>query len=694
MGRGDDEDGRWSESDFNKALNKARTLRAEATAWQEDITAASASQRREEINQIKAKIKGFEAEVEAGHLLREEADRLTDAYDKQLLVLKSQEQVFGRIKQEAQVTLNRVLDFVQSTAVQYNYAQKLAKEYKAVGRDLGANAAMGERLNQSFKNGLSEVEMMGGSMEDITNIMTSFADQSGRMSILDKEDLQSIDAFALGTNMLASDAAGLAETFDLMGMSTEGMSQTLMDTYKESQKLGLNANKVMKVLQSNMKTMQSYSFGGGVKGMTEMAKQAVKMRVDVSDVLSMADKFYQPEAAIEAAANLQMLGGDIAEAFGDPFETMYLARNKPQELADRLGKMTENMMTFNDETGQYEFPAEVRMQLKSAGEQLGINTEKMVEMARQSSKLKDLKMKFTALGDEEQIGQLSSLAKWSDDAGEFVIKHDGKELGLDEINKGMAEDILQANQPDSETFKDIAIHTQTMSEQFASLNEAMMARVVGETNLYEVTAKHMEEKLLEPLKGNLNKLVDNAIDAMDFEKMFDSADWSDPFEEAGDNMELYNTAVKKGITTFEELDTAMDNLFTKISAKKLSNMEGDNKIAVLPDGDQNDFISRPGQPIQSFVGEDTLMGAKAGGPIDKLLNTSIGGGTGSMVSGSIDVNFNNAVITLKSSSGEVAMDMNKIKDAIQPIIINALNNKSRNGGVLSSKEAVDNGLTV
>ena len=43
---------------------------------------------------------------------------------------------------------------------------------------------------------------------------------------------------------------------------------------------------------------------------------------------------------------------------------------------------------------------------------------------------------------------------------------------------------------------------------------------------------------------------------------------------------------------------------------------------------------------------------------------------------------------------KVAMDMNKIKDVIQPIIINALNNKSRNGGVLSSKEALDNGLTV
>jgi len=112
-------------------------------------------------------------------------------------------------------------------------------------------------------------------------------------------------------------------------------------------------------------------------------------------------------------------------------------------------------------------------------------------------------------------------------------------------------------------------------------------------------------------------------------------------------------------------------------------------------GGGSDFISRPGQPMEHFVAEDTLVGAKMGGPIDKLLNTSLTqSGNGGTIGGSIDVNFNNAVITLKSTGGEVAMDMNKIKDAIQPIIINALNNKSRNGGVLSSKEAIDNGLTV
>ena len=100
----------------------------------------------------------------------------------------------------------------------------------------------------------------------------------------------------------------MAEQFDLMGLSSEkvfGPSGYINQGIGQSRAMGLNANKVIKVLSTNMKSMQQYSFKNGVKGMIEMSKQAVKMRVDVSDILQMADKFYHPEAAIEAAANLQ-----------------------------------------------------------------------------------------------------------------------------------------------------------------------------------------------------------------------------------------------------------------------------------------------------------------------------------------------------------------------------------------------------
>ena len=674
--------------DYNEQLKQAKKLRQEATAWNEDIKAASASQRKEEIQQLREKYKAWEKEFEKNGELKEQAKEMMKVQKGLLRFYKEQSTVLGRIKQEGKVTMNTFKDFLSDTAVQYNYAQKIAKEYKLTTRAIGASAAMGERLSKTFRFSLNEVENLGGEMGDITNMMEAFADQSGRARILDRDDVINIEELAKGTDMVISDAAHLAETFDLMGVGTGSMKESLLEAFNSAQKMGLNANKVMKTLQQNMGRMQSYSFSSGVKGMTEMAKQAVKMRLDVSDVLQMADKFYQPEAAIEAAANLQMLGGDIADAFGDPFETMYLARNKPEELAKRLGDMTENMMTFNDETGEYEFPAEVRMQLKSAGEQLGINTEKMVEMARQTSKLKDLKMKFTAIGDDDKIEALSSLAKYSKDAGGFVVEHKGEEFGLDEIGDGMADEILKANQPQEQTFRDIAINTQTMSEQMKSFNEAMMARVAGEVDLYGITSKQMSKNIFEPMKEQMKGATDAWVKNFKPEDIFDEEEaWDDVFSGADEALGLFTEAVKKGVTSMKDLNDLL---------------APDPNVKVDKDGKpipvkvkKKDFISRPGQPIESFVAEDTVVGAKKDGPIDKLLDGTINmDNNNSMVSGSIDVNFNNAVITLKSTGGEVAMDMNKIKDAIQPIIINALNNKSRNGGVLSSKEAVDNGLTV
>lgn len=451
-----------------------------------------------------------------------------------------------------------------TTAAQFNYAQEIAKEYRGLAKSIGLGGKAAKSMEQSFKGALPNVLEMGLEASDLGRVYEEIAEVSGRITPISSEDAEAIASVAAGTGMMASDAANMAESFSLMGVDAVKMEKELMETYKSAQAMGLNANKVIKVVQKNMRTMQSYSFKGGVKGMTEMAKQAVKMRLDVSDVLQMADKFYQPEAAIEAAANLQMLGGDIAKAFGDPFETMYMARNKPEELAKKVGEMTENMMQFNEETGQYEMPAEVRMQLKSAGDQLGINTEKMVEMARQTSKIKDIKMKFSMTGlDDDVKDNIASLATYKD--GRYVIEHNGQDLGLDEINEGMADEIMQANQSDSDTFRDIAVNTQTMSEKLDNFLESQKARVVGKgVDMYELTVSEMEPAL-DNLRDGMQKTTDQwvARGGEFISEMFASSEsdgiLDDTMKEIG---ELGTMLKDETIKSFESLTENMD-IFSK-----------------------------------------------------------------------------------------------------------------------------------
>jgi len=556
--------------EFNTTVKNMKKFAQEFEKGTEGFSKEKRAAMDAEVKQLKEKLKILKESSTIDASIVKEAEKNLKYIERQNRALKEQHQVVGRITQEIASTGSKYTDFLMSTAAQYNLAQNIAKEYRGITKDLGLGSNSAKLLEKSFKRTLPDVIEMGLEASDLRQVYTEMAESSGRITPVSEADANAIASVAAGTGMMASDATKMAESFNLMGVTSEKMEDHLFETYKSAQSMGLNATKVIKVLQQNMKSLQSYSFAGGVKGMTEMAKQAVKMRLDVRDVLQMADKFYQPEAAIEAAANLQMLGGDIAEAFGDPFETMYLARNKPEELAKKLGDMTENMMQFNEETGEYEFPAEVRMQLKSAGEQLGINTDKMIEMARQTSKIKDIKMKFTQIGDMDEAENLASLAKWSDERNEFVIKHDGEELGLDQINDGMADDIMKANQTSEETFRDIAINTQVMSEKMDNFLESQKAKAVTATDMYEITQQSIEKTFVSVREG-MKKSTEAWIEkgsAM-IEGMFADSGESDALLNLNDEMQLLTTSIKDGtIESFNDLSKVMDG-FTK----KYGNLE-------------------------------------------------------------------------------------------------------------------------
>jgi hypothetical protein len=670
-----------------------------ATDFEKTTDGVSAETRKGEqkkIDALKEQNKLLQESVEATEEQKKEANEVLKSIESQNKILKEQYRVTGRINQEFAVTGNKYKDFLMTTAAQYNYAQDIAKEYRGLVKSLGLGSESSKLMTKSFKEALPTVLEMGLSQEDLGRVYETMAENSGRITPISKEDAEAIASVAAGTGMMASDAASMGESFSLMGVSATEMEESLMETYKSAQSMGLNATKVIKTLQTNMSSMQSYSFAGGVKGMTEMAKQAVKMRLDVSDVLAMSDKFYQPEAAIEAAANLQMLGGDIAEAFGDPFETMYLARNKPEELAKKVGEMTENMMQFNEETGEYEFPAEVRMQLQSAGEQLGINTDKMIEMARQTSKIKDIKMKFNMSGlDEDVKDSLASLATFDKTTGEYVIKHDGKELGLDSINEGMAEEIMKANQSEEQTFRDIAVNTQTMSEKMTNFLESQKARVVGAgVDIYELTAAEME-KPFDQLRQGMQATTDEWIarGGEYINEMFATTETSSVLDDTMKDIGDLGILLKdKTIKSFDEFTQKMDIFNEKLDDVPITSKPVSSDgvpIEVVKTG--NDVASFPGQNGRILTGDFGSLSINnkdlvvAGDP-----NKLIGGNS----SDSSKLEFGNLNITgrieLVSPDGSTNnMDMASLKPSIEKIVINHLNGTFRNGGVPSSKESTD-----
>jgi hypothetical protein len=479
---------------------KLKQLIKEVERLQSEVETATTIQAQKEaiaaVNEELKKAKKYYEDnkgaiVDTGNVLKNNLDTLektNNSLQGMLLLNKSITSTFKDMSVET-------TKFARSTDEWFKKGEELAEQYLSASKSLGISESKSRLLATNFNKSVKESLLLGYTIGEMKDTFDEFAKETGRNRILNSEEVENIAKLSKGAGLYVTEAVKMAEQFDLMGLSSEkvfGPTGYINQAMHEYNQLGINANKVIKTLSSNMGAMQQYSFKNGVKGMIEMSKQAVKMRVEVSEVLSMADKFYQPEAAIEAAANLQLLGGDIAKAFGDPFTIMYEARNKPEELAKRVGQMTENMVSFNEETGEFDFPAEARMQLQSVSKELGMSMESLTEMTRQASKIKSIKMNVSGnILDENMRESIAGMARMKD--GKWVVDFEegGKIIteSIEDLTKEQGKLVLDQekeakDKTDTDYLREIALYTQTFSKRVENIGESQRYGFAGEMDVY------------------------------------------------------------------------------------------------------------------------------------------------------------------------------------------------------------------
>tara|TARA_Y100000385_G_scaffold148112_1_gene153678 strand:- start:400 stop:2502 length:2103 start_codon:yes stop_codon:yes gene_type:complete len=577
--------------------------------------------------------------------------------------------------------------FARSTNEWFKKGEKLAEQYLKVSKNIGLSENRSKTLTSNFNASVKESLTLGYSLDDMRETFSTFAEETGRARILSSEEAENIAKVAQGANLYASEATKMAEQFDLMGVSSEKMVNFLNETIRTSREMGLNSNKVIKVLQTNMKSMQQYSFSRGVKGMVEMSKMAVKMRMNVGEMLGMADKFYQPEAAIEAAANLQLLGGDIAQAFGDPFTVMYEARNKPEELAKRVGKMTENMVSFNEQTGEFDFPAEARMQLQSVSKELGIGMDSLTEMTRQASKIKSIKMNVSGnILDENMREGIAGMARMKDGKWQVDFTEGGKTMtkSIDDLTNEQAKLILDQEEEkkgktDTDYLSEIALYTQTFSEKVANIGESQQFGFAAEMDVYSVTMDSFLRDSLDTYsresKAMFETLTKSFGDGGLKQVLIDTfvGDESEGLLEAGFRTTFSNMqtaimeSIKDGKLDIKTLTTSATDV--KIFTDKLPNV-GDVKFNTK---DNSTVVAGPKGTFtldkqDEYYGKDGGFVAGTNLGMDKTLNKTVNNNTSSemKVSGTatINVNINSNTDISSNMEGQIT---NKIIEVYQKI---------------------------
>lgn len=309
------------------------------------------------------------------------------------------------------------------------------EQNKAVRRtatDIGLVGKRYQNFNKILTRNAFTVTRLGSSVGEIAETYGSYAEEVGRTIPLSDRAAVSFAKMAKGTALGAEGSAQMAAQMEIFGYSIERSADYVEDVSNMAEKMGVNSGKVLKQLNSNFKRAQTFAFKGGVRGIAKMAALSERLRMDMSEVLGFAEKLFDPEGAVEAAASLQVMGGAFSQ-MADPFKLMYMARNDVEGLTTQLANAAAESARFNKQTGEFEITGMELHRLRQIAETTGISIETLTESARTAAK--EMQIKGQLNFDKESEEFIASMAKWDPSKGAFVVEVGGESKTMAELRK-------------------------------------------------------------------------------------------------------------------------------------------------------------------------------------------------------------------------------------------------------------------
>jgi hypothetical protein len=387
---------------------------------------------------------------------------------------------------------------------------------RKVSVGMGMSVNMMNNFRQESTKAQEGLADMGYDVKASAEMMSSFADQTGRQVMLSKESQVEMGRLALRTGMAHGEMAGLVGQMDAFGLGSVNALENITSMVESNEKMGVNSGKVIKKFQQNLGLVNKLSFKGGIKGMMKMAAFSEKYKISMEGVAAVAEKVFRPEGAIEAAATLQTLGGSLSQ-LGDPFQLMYQARHAPEELMKSISRASVASAKFNEKTGEFELGALELDRMREASKALGLNMEELVATAKQTAKMDMFGKALKVDKNSEAAEYLTSIAEMKDGkavvfTGEYDDKNMKKYVNLSDITTEQAKkmsDQAKTNQQAAEMSQSSMERLQNMFNSFlASFYEPIK-------ELDDKVIRNLINDVVKPLldwgKGLAKFFVDNPL---------------------------------------------------------------------------------------------------------------------------------------------------------------------------------------
>lgn len=389
---------------------------------------------------------------------------------------------------------------------------EMQKVVGGVAADIGLTYKEYRSLLSQMPVLYNEIAGYGGKIEDIGKIIKGFSDDTGKNRLFSKEEITDIVKLGYSTGLGVEGVTNMVAEFDNLGISLGTTMKTAEKGRQVAAKFNINQTKLLKTTTDVVKNLTGTAFGRSVEDLTKLAAKAESLRFNLAESInSFKDAFFSPEKAVEAAARIQVLGGEMAQQFGDPFSLMYESMNNADGMAEKLIASAKDLAVKN-KNGEFIIPPAQRQILREQAEALGQDYDQIVNAAIEQAKVGDKMISLAKSGasltgfDDDQKQQLANLMTLNK-SGQYEIKMPN---GVSELVSSItSEDQLKNILAQRRASDTAAENRLTLQER---LNIVLDRFAIGLTPLFEKLNGFLEDegtlKKIEDLgKGIADKLI-------------------------------------------------------------------------------------------------------------------------------------------------------------------------------------------
>jgi hypothetical protein len=525
-----------------------------------------------------------------------------------------------------------------------------------------------KRLQSAYKDTLS----IGASFQDATDAVAGLADGMGKIVSPSAETVKNMIVLSKVTGMSTKEIGTMVATMVRFGGTQKEAVEKISKMGQEARRAGLDGQKFITAIGKDYNKISGFGFKSGVDGLKKMVEQSMTLRTNVESIgaLKLQESVLDPEGAIQAAANFQMLGGAVGK-LGDPFQLLYMAQTNVEGLQDELVKSAKSAAMFNKETGQFDVSTQDMYRLREQAKITGANLEDLVNTGREAAKLDYIKEKFNLDGlPEDQQKLISQLATVGKD-GKLTVDIPGfgeieatdeQQLKLALSNKDAQSALAEYQKNATLSDRKIAEQTLTVQErQQITTNEIKNAvlSMMSDTQLKTFTQKTQETNKL--LQEKVTEQSKNIADGL-------TGTYTSVAEAQNTTVDALTVSLPAAIQ--QVIDGG--GITGPISTSNQTAIQGQDMIFTPNDAPQ---LLAKGKIYEGIVGDEIAIGTN----LTDALNKG-GGGIG----GKIDININ-LTGSIGGDPGQLSKMFNspQVQKQIMDTVLYKLNDYKRQQGVIS-----------